>query len=123
MTILDTQANFCLAHCHGVRFFLHVCSVMWIWTMVTRRPLRGHVRSSLIEILASPLPSHFIIYDCLLLLSVLVSLQVEGVISQSYGVIFLPLWVWNALTFAGTIGGVVLWIRKKKLRYWWWWWL
>ena len=63
------------------------------------------------------LPSHFLIYCCLLVFSVLLSLQVGGVVSWSYGVIFLPLWVWKTLTFAGTVGGVVVWIRKKRLRY------
>lgn len=60
--------------------------------------------------------SNFIVYCCLLLLSVLLSLQVDGVISQSYGVIFLPLWVWKTLTFTGAVVGTILWIKKKKLR-------
>lgn len=60
--------------------------------------------------------SHFIIYCCLLLFSILLSLQVDGVISQSYGLIFLPLWVWKTVTFAGATAGIILWVKKKKLR-------
>ena len=56
-------------------------------------------------------------FCCLLVLSVLLSLQVEGVIAWSYGLIFLPLWVWNALTFTGAAMGVVMWIKRKRQRW------
>ena len=60
--------------------------------------------------------SNFFVYCSLLVVSVLLSLQVDGVISWSYGVIFIPLWVWKTLTLIATIVGVAVFIKKKKLR-------
>lgn len=50
------------------------------------------------------------------MVSVLLSLQVDGVIRWSYSVIFLPLWVWKALALIATIAGVIVFIKKKKIR-------
>ena len=46
----------------------------------------------------------------------LLSLRVDEVITWNYGVIFLPIWVWNAIALVGTVVGVAYFIKKKSLR-------
>lgn len=60
--------------------------------------------------------SDFILYCCLLAFSVLLSLRVDQVITWNYGVIFLPIWIWNATALVGTVVGVAYFIKKKSLR-------
>ncbi len=60
--------------------------------------------------------SDFILYCCLLAFSVLLSLRVDQVITWNYGIIFLPIWVWNAIALVGTVVGVAYFIKKKSLR-------
>jgi hypothetical protein len=45
-----------------------------------------------------------------------VALRAEGVVSVSYGVVFLPLWLWNLLVLAGAVSGIMVWILKKRRR-------
>jgi len=52
----------------------------------------------------------------LLVFSILLSLRVEGLITWSYGAVFFPLWVWNALVAVGVVAGIIAWIRKRRLR-------
>jgi hypothetical protein len=60
--------------------------------------------------------SNAILYSLLLLFSALVALRAEGVVSVSYGVVFLPLWLWNLLVLAGAVSGIMVWILKKRRR-------
>ena len=65
---------------------------------------------------ASRARSNAILYSLLLLLSVLLALRVEGVVSWSYGAVFLPLWLWNLLVLAGAVSGILTWVLKKRER-------
>ena len=47
----------------------------------------------------------------------LVSLRVDGVIEWSYGVLFIPLWLWKTLTLIAITVGVIVFVKKKKLRF------
>lgn len=67
-------------------------------------------------ILLSTLYSDFILYCCLLAFSVLLSLRVDQVITWNYAIIFLPIWVWNAIALVGTVVGVAYFIKKRSLR-------
>ena len=60
--------------------------------------------------------SHFLFYSCLLVLALLVGLRGDQVIHWSYGVVFLPLWLWNMAVLAGLVGAIVAWVRSKELR-------
>ena len=65
---------------------------------------------------ASRARSNAILYSLLLLLSVLLALRVEGVVSWSYGAVFLPLWLWNLLVLAGAVSGILTWVIKRRER-------
>lgn len=60
--------------------------------------------------------SHFLFYCCLVLLALLVGLRADQVIDWSYGVIFLPLWLWNTAVLVGLVGAMVAWSCSRELR-------
>ena len=56
-------------------------------------------------------------YQCFLVLTVLIGLRADLVIDWRYGVIFLPLWVWDVAVIGGLVGAIAGWCRSKELRY------
>lgn len=60
--------------------------------------------------------SKFIVYSCLLVFSILLSLRMDGTISISYWIVFTPLWVWKALVVTGAMIGTMVWARNPDYR-------
>ena len=46
----------------------------------------------------------------------LVSLRADGIIEVSFGVVLIPIWIWNVLICIGTALGIVVWVRSNELR-------
>ncbi|XP_037117088.1 transmembrane protein 185A isoform X2 [Syngnathus acus] len=61
-------------------------------------------------------PSKFLIYSCLLLFSVLLSLRLDGVIQWSYWAVFTPIWLWKLLVIIGASVGIGVWARNPQYR-------
>ncbi|KAM9832819.1 transmembrane protein 185-like isoform 1-T1 [Syngnathus typhle] len=59
-------------------------------------------------------PSKFLIYSCLLLFSVLLSLRLDGVIQWSYWAVFTPIWLWKLLVIIGASVGTGVWARNPQ---------
>ncbi|KAM4536890.1 transmembrane protein 185-like isoform 1-T1 [Odontesthes bonariensis] len=61
-------------------------------------------------------PSKFLIYSCLLLFSVLLSLKLDGVIQWSYWAVFTPIWLWKLLVVIGASVGTGVWAHNPQYR-------
>ncbi|KAM6949054.1 transmembrane protein 185A-like [Aplochiton taeniatus] len=61
-------------------------------------------------------PSKFLIYACLLLFSVLLSLRLDGFIKWSYWALFSPLWFWKLLAVIGALVGTGFWAHNPRYR-------
>uniref|UniRef100_A0A3Q3LWG3 Transmembrane protein 185 n=1 Tax=Mastacembelus armatus TaxID=205130 RepID=A0A3Q3LWG3_9TELE len=61
-------------------------------------------------------PSKFLIYSCLLLFSVLLSLRLDGVIHWSYWAVFTPIWLWKLLVIIGASVGTGVWAHNPQYR-------
>uniref|UniRef100_A0AAQ4PQS8 Transmembrane protein 185B n=2 Tax=Perciformes TaxID=8111 RepID=A0AAQ4PQS8_GASAC len=61
-------------------------------------------------------PSKFLIYSCLLLFSVLLSLRLDGVIQWSYWAVFTPIWLWKLLVIIGASVGTGVWAHNPQYR-------
>nr|XP_057924609.1 transmembrane protein 185-like isoform X2 [Doryrhamphus excisus] len=61
-------------------------------------------------------PSKFLIYLCLLLFSVLLSLRLDGVIHWSYWAVFTPIWLWKVLVIIGASVGTGVWAHNPQYR-------
>ncbi|XP_064404704.1 transmembrane protein 185-like isoform X2 [Halichondria panicea] len=60
--------------------------------------------------------SNFFVYLCLLVFSILLSLRVDNVLSWHYAVVFLPLWLWDAVLGVSVSLGVGCWVKRKDAR-------
>jgi hypothetical protein len=60
--------------------------------------------------------SKFVVYNCLLVFSVLLALRLDNTIRLSYWIVFLPLWLWKALAVSGALVGTVIWCRDPLQR-------
>ena len=60
--------------------------------------------------------SKFLVYSCLLVFSLLFALRLDGTITWSYWVIFLPIWVWKVLVITGSLTGSWVWWRNPQYR-------
>ncbi|XP_064636803.1 transmembrane protein 185B-like isoform X2 [Lineus longissimus] len=60
--------------------------------------------------------SKFVVYFCLLLVSLLFALRLDNIIQWSYWVIFFPIWVWNLLVVSGCIVGSYIWWKNPSYR-------
>lgn len=60
--------------------------------------------------------SKFLIYSCLLLFSVLLSLRLDGVIQWSYWAVFTPIWLWKLLVIIGAAVGTGVWAHNPQYR-------
>lgn len=60
--------------------------------------------------------SKFLIYSCLLLFSVLLSLRLDGVIQWSYWAVFTPIWLWKLLVIIGASVGTGVWAHNPQYR-------
>ncbi|KAJ4948772.1 hypothetical protein JOQ06_020295 [Pogonophryne albipinna] len=58
----------------------------------------------------------FLIYSCLLLFSVLLSLRLDGVIQWSYWAVFTPIWLWKLLVIIGASVGTGVWAHNPQYR-------
>uniref|UniRef100_A0A4W3GDX0 Transmembrane protein 185 n=1 Tax=Callorhinchus milii TaxID=7868 RepID=A0A4W3GDX0_CALMI len=58
----------------------------------------------------------FLIYACLLLFSVLLSLRLDGVIQWSYWAVFTPVWLWKLMVIIGALVGTGVWARNPQYR-------
>ncbi|GFY75669.1 transmembrane protein 185A [Trichonephila inaurata madagascariensis] len=61
-------------------------------------------------------PSKFLVYVSLLLFTILFCLRLDGTISWSYWVVFLPLWIWKSMVIAGACVGSYVWWRHPQYR-------
>ncbi|XP_041051833.1 transmembrane protein 185-like isoform X2 [Cetorhinus maximus] len=61
-------------------------------------------------------PSKFLIYACLLLFSVLLSLRLDGIIQWSYWAVFTPVWLWKLMVIIGASVGTGVWARNPQYR-------
>ncbi|XP_035265701.1 transmembrane protein 185A [Anguilla anguilla] len=61
-------------------------------------------------------PSKFLIYACLLLFSVLLSLRLDGVIQWSYWAVFTPIWLWKLMVIIGASVGTGVWAHNPQYR-------
>lgn len=61
-------------------------------------------------------PSKFLIYACLLLFSVLLSLRLDGIIQWSYWAVFAPIWLWKLMVIIGASVGTGVWARNPQYR-------
>ncbi|XP_045919943.1 transmembrane protein 185-like [Micropterus dolomieu] len=59
-------------------------------------------------------PSKFLIYSCLLLFSVLLSLRLDGVIQWNYWAVFTPIWLWKLLVIIGASVGTGVWAHNPQ---------
>ncbi|UYV60379.1 TMEM185A [Cordylochernes scorpioides] len=60
--------------------------------------------------------SKFVVYVCLWLFTLLLTLRLDGIITWSYWAVFLPLWFWKTLMIAGALGGSYVWWRHPQFR-------
>ncbi|XP_037544349.1 transmembrane protein 185-like [Nematolebias whitei] len=58
----------------------------------------------------------FLIYSCLLLFSMLLSLRLDGVIQWSYWAVFTPIWLWKLLVIIGASVGTGVWAHNPQYR-------
>ncbi|VDL78914.1 unnamed protein product [Nippostrongylus brasiliensis] len=56
--------------------------------------------------------SKFTTYLCLLFFVLLLSLKLDGKIKVGYAIVFLPIWIYNFLVFAGAVVGVVSFLTR-----------
>ncbi|KTG38673.1 hypothetical protein cypCar_00003881 [Cyprinus carpio] len=61
-------------------------------------------------------PSKFLIYACLLLFSVLLSLRLDGIIQWSYWAVFAPIWLWKLMVIIGASVGTGVWAHNPQYR-------
>lgn len=61
--------------------------------------------------------SKFLIYACLLLFSVLLSLRLDGVIQWSYWLVFTPVWLWKLMVIVGASVGTGVWAHNPQYRW------
>ncbi|XP_062358882.1 transmembrane protein 185A isoform X2 [Cinclus cinclus] len=61
-------------------------------------------------------PSKFLIYACLLLFSVLLSLRLDDKIQWSYWAVFAPIWLWKLMVIVGASVGTGVWARNPQYR-------
>lgn len=61
-------------------------------------------------------PSYFVVYTCLLIFSVLFALRLDGTITISYWLVFLPIWIWKCLVIIGALVGTYVWTRNPEYR-------
>ncbi|XP_065183136.1 transmembrane protein 185-like [Sycon ciliatum] len=62
-------------------------------------------------------PSKFVIYACLLLQSIVLSIRLDNTITASYWLVLIPLWVWKAIAFTGAAVGYAVFRRHPESRY------
>jgi len=60
--------------------------------------------------------SKFLIYACLLLFSVLLSLRLDGIIQWSYWAVFAPIWLWKLMVIIGASVGTGVWAHNPQYR-------
>ncbi|KAG2464377.1 T185B protein, partial [Polypterus senegalus] len=77
-------------------------------TFVTRCETNGSCTLSSIH--------KFLIYACLLLFSVLLSLRLDGIIEWSYWAVFAPIWLWKLMVIVGASVGTGVWARNPQYR-------
>ncbi|NXH18453.1 T185B protein, partial [Bucco capensis] len=58
----------------------------------------------------------FLIYACLLLFSVLLSLRLDDKIQWSYWAVFAPIWLWKLMVIVGASVGTGVWARNPQYR-------
>ncbi|KAG8144621.1 hypothetical protein E2320_013095 [Naja naja] len=61
-------------------------------------------------------PSKFLIYACLLLFSILLSLRLDDKIEWSYWAVFAPIWLWKLMVIVGASVGTGVWARNPQYR-------
>ncbi|RWS30111.1 hypothetical protein B4U80_01613 [Leptotrombidium deliense] len=61
-------------------------------------------------------PSKFLVYSCLLVFTLILSLRLDGSISTSYWIVFTPLWIWKAMVIMGALIGTIVWARNPDYR-------
>ncbi|XP_072040155.1 LOW QUALITY PROTEIN: transmembrane protein 185A-like [Amphiura filiformis] len=61
-------------------------------------------------------PSKFLVYSCLLLFAFLFALRLDGTISCTYWLVFLPLWFWKGLVISGAVVAGYVWWRHPEFR-------
>ncbi|KAH0630832.1 hypothetical protein JD844_004120 [Phrynosoma platyrhinos] len=66
-------------------------------------------------LLVHPL-AKFLIYACLLLFSVLLSLRLDDKIQWSYWAVFAPIWLWKLMVIVGASVGTGVWARNPQYR-------
>lgn len=60
--------------------------------------------------------SKFVVYSCLLVFSILFALRLDGTITISYWMVFMPLWIWKTLVVVGGVTGAIVWARNPDYR-------
>ncbi|XP_015790940.1 transmembrane protein 185B [Tetranychus urticae] len=68
------------------------------------------------ELLQEFNPSNFVVYTCLLLFSILFAFRLDGTITISYWLVFMPLWIWKCLVILGAVIGSLVWIKNPEYR-------
>ncbi|RUS73949.1 hypothetical protein EGW08_018287 [Elysia chlorotica] len=61
-------------------------------------------------------PSKFVVFSSLLVFCLLFSLRLDGTVDWSYWFVFLPIWLWKLLVFAGALIGAAVWLRNPQYR-------
>ncbi|GFO08241.1 hypothetical protein PoB_003474600 [Plakobranchus ocellatus] len=61
-------------------------------------------------------PSKFVVFSSLLVFCLLFSLRLDETVDWSYWFIFLPIWIWKLLVFAGAMRGTAVWFRNPQYR-------
>ncbi|XP_012945248.2 transmembrane protein 185A [Aplysia californica] len=61
-------------------------------------------------------PSKFVVFSCLLVFTLLLSLRIDGSVDWSYWLVFLPIWLWKLLVLVGAAVGTSVWLRNPQYR-------
>ncbi|CAG0913512.1 unnamed protein product [Notodromas monacha] len=57
-----------------------------------------------------------VVYSCLMVFTALFALKLDGSIKWSFWTVFLPLWIWKLLVFAGGLVGSIVWLKSQARR-------
>lgn len=61
-------------------------------------------------------PSKFIVYTSLFFFFLLFALKLDGFLSWSFWVVFIPLWIWKGFVVVGSLIGIIVWVWQRKHR-------
>lgn len=61
-------------------------------------------------------PSKFVVYNCLLVFTMLFALRLDETIKISYWLVFMPLFVWKSLTVSLGLIGTYIWLTNQSFR-------